>query len=220
MSIEDQAVAVVNRPKAGRKAGQESRAAEFRQRLVIWKQTPESSRPSLRALSRELDTSHQLLEHYLDGLEEWQAVERYRMATQRAQERARKIEACAAAEGLEMTIRECCDVIITPGVLDQIEGMRQNAKRGPLHPGEFKILEIWAKRFPAAQELLNRREQIGVKARKLFTEIVQAAPRLEGEMFHAWVQRILDASAKYETRIPTILSEELLTRLSRRGLKK
>jgi len=106
------------------------------------------------------------------------------------------------------------------GQLDRIEELRQKTKRGPLHSAEFKILEIWAKHFPAAQELLNRREQIGVKARKLFTEIVQAAPRLEGEMFHAWVQRILDASAKYETRIPTILSEELLTRLSRRGLKK
>ena len=217
MSIEDQAVAVVNRPKAGRKAGQESRAAEFRQRLVIWKQTPESSRPSLRALARELDTSHQLLEHYLDGLEEWQAVERYRMAKQRAQERARKIEACAAAEGREMTIRECCDVIITPGVLDQIEKLRQQAKRGPLHSAEFKILEIWAKHFPAAQELLDRRQEIGVKAKKPFAKIVKETPRLEGEAFQAWRDRILDAATKYETRVPdtTMLSERFLTKPDR-----
>src|SRR5215471_6614371 len=60
----------------------------------------------------------------------------------------------------------CCDVIITPGVLDQIEKLRQQAKRGPLHSAEFKILEIWAKHFPAAQELLDRRQEIGVKAKK------------------------------------------------------
>ena len=55
----------------GRKPKTESRAAEFRQRLVTWKQTPEPLRPSLRALARELGTTHQLLSHYLDGLEEW-----------------------------------------------------------------------------------------------------------------------------------------------------
>lgn len=55
----------------GRKPKYESRAAEFRQRLVAWKQTPESMRPSLRALARELQTSHALLQHYLDGLDEW-----------------------------------------------------------------------------------------------------------------------------------------------------
>jgi hypothetical protein len=54
---------------SGRKTEQESRATEFRQRLMAWKQTPESQRPSLRALARELGTSHQLLKHYLDGLE-------------------------------------------------------------------------------------------------------------------------------------------------------
>ncbi len=45
----------------GRKPKQESRSAELRQKLIEWKQTPESSRPSLRALARELGTSHQLL---------------------------------------------------------------------------------------------------------------------------------------------------------------
>jgi hypothetical protein len=45
----------------GRKKKQESRAAEFRQRLVEWSRLPESARPSLRALARELHTSHQML---------------------------------------------------------------------------------------------------------------------------------------------------------------
>src|SRR5450432_2644994 len=64
----------------GRKPTQESRSAEFRQRLIAWKQTPESLRPSLRALARQLGTSHQLLKHYLDGLEKWRYKERYREA--------------------------------------------------------------------------------------------------------------------------------------------
>jgi DNA repair ATPase RecN len=55
----------------GRKRVEESRATELRERLFAWKRMPESSRPSLRALARELNTTHQLLSHYLAGLEEW-----------------------------------------------------------------------------------------------------------------------------------------------------
>src|SRR5258705_9521070 len=55
----------------GRKPKHESRAEEFRQRLIAWKQEPVRSRPSLRALAAELGTSHQLLKQYLDGLEKW-----------------------------------------------------------------------------------------------------------------------------------------------------
>ena len=55
----------------GRKPKQESRAAEFRRRLIEWQRTPVAFRPSLRALARELATSHQLLSHFLTGLEEW-----------------------------------------------------------------------------------------------------------------------------------------------------
>jgi hypothetical protein len=59
----------------GRKIKQESRADEFRHRLLAWKQIPEPLRPSLREFARELGTSHQLLEHYLGGLEKWQHKE-------------------------------------------------------------------------------------------------------------------------------------------------
>jgi hypothetical protein len=64
----------------GRKLKLECRSAEFRQRLIAWKQTPESARPSLQGLACELGTSHQVLEHYLKGLEEWQYKERFRQA--------------------------------------------------------------------------------------------------------------------------------------------
>jgi len=57
----------------GRKSKQDSRADEIRAELAEWNQQPESTRPSLRALARELGTSHQLVNHYLAGLDEWQA---------------------------------------------------------------------------------------------------------------------------------------------------
>jgi len=63
---------------SGRKPKTESRADEFRQRLVIWKHTPEFSRPSLRELARQLGTSHQMLNHLLKGLDKWQAQEDWR----------------------------------------------------------------------------------------------------------------------------------------------
>jgi hypothetical protein len=66
---------------SGRKTKQESRADELRQQLVAWEQTPESLRPSLRQLARDLGTSHQLLEHYLRGLEKWKHKELYRRAS-------------------------------------------------------------------------------------------------------------------------------------------
>src|ERR1017187_2425250 len=67
---------------SGRKPKLESRSAEFRERLVAWRQAPGVLRPSLRALAREVGTSHQLLKHYLDGLEKWQYKERHRKATE------------------------------------------------------------------------------------------------------------------------------------------
>jgi hypothetical protein len=85
----------------GRKIKQESRAAELRWKLVAWKQTPESSRPSLRALACELGTSHQLLSHYLDGLEQWEYNERYRNAKKACEEiRTRRLpcRACQSAK--------------------------------------------------------------------------------------------------------------------------
>lgn len=200
----------------GRKRQDESRADEFRQRLLAWKQNPESLRPSLRALARELGTSHQLLQHYLNGLEEWEARVRYQRAKERAVERSKQIRARAAAENREMTMRECLDAIVVPEVLDQIEDMRQRAKRGPLHSAEFKILKLWASQgFPGAQELLQRRAQIGTKEKKRFSQIVKETPHQEGETHADWIRRILDQCSKYETDTPTVISVELLEKWSR-----
>ena len=59
--------------KPGRKHTAASRALEIRARLQIWRATPESQRPTLRALAAEMQTSHQLLGVYLRGLDEWLA---------------------------------------------------------------------------------------------------------------------------------------------------
>jgi hypothetical protein len=204
----------------GRKTKQESRAAEFRERLVVWKRTPESLRPSLRALARELSTSHQLLQHYLDGLEEWEFKERYQRAKEKAQKKAVEIRARAEAEGREMTMRECLDAMVTPGLHDQIERIRQDARRGPLHPAQFKIVKLWAKQgFPGAQEVVQKCASAGLKKRKRFAEIVKETPRQEGETSGAWVRRIWDECDKYETNCPQMLSIELLERYSREGAK-
>ena len=79
----------------GRKRKEESRATEFRQKLVEWQQTPESLRLPLRAVARELHTSHALLQHYLNNLGKWQAEEDWRCV--------KEIRARANAEGRLMT---------------------------------------------------------------------------------------------------------------------
>jgi hypothetical protein len=137
----------------------------------VWQRTPESSRPSLRAVARELNTSHQLLKHYVDGLGEWEYEERYRAAKESAKQKAEKIRTRAKTENRELTIRECHDVIIAPMLHDQIEELRQEAKRGPLHRDQFQILKIWARQgFPAAKELLQKGSQQKIRRRPTFEE--------------------------------------------------
>jgi hypothetical protein len=182
----------------GRKKKLESRAQEIRASLVVWKQTPKSSRPSLRALARELGTSHQLLAHYYDGLEDWQH-----------RERCQEIRARAKAENREMTLRECLDAIITPGLLDQIESIRRDAKRGPLNHYQIQMLKLLAHRFPEAQELLQKCSGSALK-RRSFSVVVKETRRQEGETQVSWVRRIWDQCAKFGTRCPDVITEELL----------
>ena len=80
----------------GRKPKQESRSEEFRQTLIAWKQTPAAFRPSLRALAREVGTSHQLLCLFLATLEQW----RWKKELQafRAKARAKNLTVTPAVE--------------------------------------------------------------------------------------------------------------------------
>jgi DNA-binding transcriptional MocR family regulator len=208
----------------GRKPKQESRSAEFRQSLISWKQTPESLRPSLRSLARMLGTSHQLLKHYLDGLEKWRYKERYNNAT----EESYQILARAIVEDRPMTQweeqrRDACTLAAIRAkvgslVLDDLAKLKHEASRGPLHPAQFKIVKIFAQQgFPGAQELLQKCSQVGLKKRKRFSEIVKETPRQEGETYIAWVRRIWDQCAKYDTNCPAVITEELLQKCSQGG---
>ena len=204
--------------KRGRKPVGESRASEIRWRLVIWKQIPEPSRPSLRALARELNTSHQLLPFYLNGLEEWQCRERYRNARESANRQAEGIRARAKAENREMTMREYIEARVLPRFIDNIENIRRAAQRGPLHRGQLKILKLLAKQgVPGAREALEQCSRAGLKERKRFSNIVKETPRSEGETRLAWMQRISDECDKYETNIPSVITVEHLEKLSRRS---
>jgi hypothetical protein len=200
----------------GRKTTYESRAPEFRRRLVEWKRIPEHLRPSLRALARELGTSHQLLAHYLVGLEEWEYEQRYRKAREMAQKKAAEIRARAQAENREMTMPELLDTIIAPGMPDHIEKIRQEAKRGRLNWAHVKMLQIWARHFPQAKEVLEKYSQSALP-RKSFREIVKGTPRLEAETDNAWGRRIWDECIKYGTEPPDVITEEMVRKWSHSG---
>jgi hypothetical protein len=123
----------------------------------VWKQSPESLRPSLRSLAAETGVSHQLLSFYLNRLEEWQYKERNRTAKENADRKAEQIRARAEAENRNMTVRECLDVIIMPGLIDQIESIRQEARRGPLNYWQIEMLKLFVKQgFSEAKELLAK----------------------------------------------------------------
>lgn len=200
----------------GRKPKRESRSAEFRQRLIAWKQKPESSRPSLRALACELRTSHQLLTFYLKRLEKWQAKEYFSQATE--------IRSRAHAQGRPMTqweeqqahalTRAGIRAMLLPALLDTLERLKQDAKRGPLHPAQIKMAKLFARNgYPGAQELLQECLRVGPKKTKRFAEIVRETPRQESEPCIAWVRRIWDECSKYDTKCPSVITEELLQKV-------
>jgi hypothetical protein len=157
---------------SGRKPKQESRAADFRRMLIAWKQTPESLRPSLRALARDAGTSHQLLKHYLDGLEKWRYKERYREANAEADQiLARAIVEDRPFTQWEEQRRHACAIAAIRAkvgclLFDDLAKLKQEASRGPLHPAQFKMVKIFAKQgFPGAQDLLLKCSQSGLKSR-------------------------------------------------------
>jgi hypothetical protein len=142
----------------GRKPKQESRAAEIRAKLAMWKQTPEGVRPSLRALASELGTSHQLLSHYLQRWDRWEANE--------YQREAEEIRARAHAENRRLTAWEehrvdfCADQALrwtfSAALNDEYRKLRREAKRGQLPAGAVKMLTYFARRGDQrAQEILE-----------------------------------------------------------------
>jgi hypothetical protein len=147
----------------GRKPNQESRSAEFRRRLIAWKQIPESHRPSLTALACELGTSHQLLSHLLNGLEKWREEERYREAKNRCKEIRSRAEAEKRAlsqsekEQFRASDRASARALLGSVLLNQIENIKREAKRGRLTSHHIEMLKVFARNgFSEAQELLQK----------------------------------------------------------------
>jgi hypothetical protein len=185
-----------SRPVSGRKPAQESRATEFRRTLIAWKQTAESSRPSLRVLACELGTSHQLLSFYLKSLEKWQIKEYWRQA--------REIRARANAEGRPLTQweeqqvyalnRAAVRATVAPMLLDQIERIKEEFERGPLCWQQIKSLKILARQFPEAQELLRKCSQTDEpKPRKLELSpkqqrLMKTLPKAAARRYKHWLQ--------------------------------
>jgi len=143
----------------GRKPRLESRAEEFRQRLNAWKRMPESSRSSLRALARELGTTHQLLGHYLKGWDKWQGKE--------YQRRANEIRARSEAEDRTMTQweeaqaaacnRAALNSMIASAVDSALDNMVRRVKAADsLSKGETRIIKLLAQKgFPTAHKILE-----------------------------------------------------------------
>jgi hypothetical protein len=94
-------------------------------------------------------------------------------------------------------------------LLDNLEKIRQAAKRGPLHRTQFQIVKLLAKKC----------SRVGLKKSKRFADIVKDTPRQESEPCGVWVRRIWDECEKYDTKYPEELTEELLERYSRRNAK-
>jgi hypothetical protein len=205
----------------GRKLKSESLGIEIRARLSEWKQMPEYSRPSLRALARDLGTSHQLLTFYLKRLDEWQAKEYWRQA--------REIHACAMAENRVLTPSEQqqaraydrAGIRATAALMvhEAIERIRQESERGPLSWYDIKAPKIFARAYLEAQKLLQKCLQNCIRIRKRFAVIVKETPRQEGEPYIAWVRRIWDQCSKYDTNCPAVITEEILQKCSQGSAK-
>jgi hypothetical protein len=154
-------------------------------------------------------------------LEKWQIEEYWRQA--------REIRARANAEGRPLTQweeqqahaydRVAIRATIASILLDDIERMKEESERGPLCWQQIKSLKILARQFPEAQELLQKCLQDGLKKRKSFAEIVKETPRQKGEPYIAWVRRIWDQCAKYDTKCPAVITEELLQKCSQRNVE-
>jgi hypothetical protein len=149
--IEQKTETLPTKSGAGRKSKQDSRANELRQALIAWKESPEGSRPSLRFLALQLRTSHQLLTHFLNTIDEWGLEERIRIA----KERMERIQARAQQEGRQLSWPEAA-TIIEPALLEMIANAQQEFKLGPLESHDIKMLKMLADRFPEAGNLLRK----------------------------------------------------------------
>jgi hypothetical protein len=144
--------------RRGRKPASESRAPEFRAKLLTWRQTPEAQRVSLRALAREIGASHQLLSFHFRRLDKWQMKE--------YQKKAQEIRSRAIAERRSITPEEemQCDIyakeslaVMTDSLVSKmLTELRKQLKRGKLTGIYDRLAKMLAsKGYREAQEILG-----------------------------------------------------------------
>ncbi len=126
----------------GRKSKQDSRADEIRAILMEWKEQPEPARPSLRALASELGTSHQLMSHYLEGLDKWQMKKYFRLAEEiraRAEAENRLLTSWEEQQSLEYG-RAGVGMIAICAIESAVKQLERDAKKNKLTPKQIKML--------------------------------------------------------------------------------
>jgi len=133
---------------------------EFYGRLARWRQTPESARPSLRALARELGTSHQLLSHYPQNWAKWQTKE-YRR-------RAEEIRASAEMENRTLTPweeqqarvydQEAFQWMIESDLEKAMRHLERDGDTGRLNRAKVKMLRLLASRGYAKAQKIQEAE--------------------------------------------------------------
>lgn len=140
-------VAVIAKPKRGRRPAEESKAKVIRHRLIAWRETPEHQRGSLRALATELGTSHQLLSFYLKDLDRWQQKE-YKREAKSIRDRAAKEKRHktpwehSQVENLEMSAFYC---MVDKLLADQFAKIEREIIQGkPATPISLRVLKTLA----------------------------------------------------------------------------
>lgn len=150
----------------GRRPRRESRAEEFRQRLIAWKRTPKPSRLSLRAVASELGTSHQLLSHYLKAWDKWEWRDYRRRAAEihdGAHSENRSLSAYEASQAGAYQ-REATQSLFRSVVQTGLQQMLVRQKAGSrLSKAENRFVNVAARKgFATANEILKRNaETIG-----------------------------------------------------------
>jgi hypothetical protein len=128
--------------KRGRKPASESRAAEIRTRLLVWKKTPNPQRISLRTLATEIGTSHQLLSFHLRRLDEWQMKEYYRKKAQEIPDNRPLAKALCS--------------MIGPAICKMLAELERQIKCGALSGTQVRIAKLLAREgIGKAQDILN-----------------------------------------------------------------
>jgi hypothetical protein len=147
--------------KPGRKPSDKSNAAAIRTRLVSWRQAPERTRPSLRALAKELGTSHQILSFYLKGLNRWQRKEYHRKA---AEIRSKGLGMTYADEQQALAYDRAAFQLMVDDALERtFQRLEESAKTGNLNAQELKLVNLAARKgLPRAVNIKHALARCGL----------------------------------------------------------